>query len=328
MAEEQVENTNEITSGGSDPAAEPASNPAPESTASDPEPSAAEPDPTTLDVEPDAERDSMAVTWPDDWRARLANGDEEFEKLLKRFKSPESVAKKMREQEKLIRSGQHKRSATLPDDASDDEIAEFRKELGIPEESSGYKTSWAEGYEPTDVDANLLNGFHEVAHSSNMTPAQVQEAMNWYQELTLQTKQDMAANAIKIREDTQEELRREYGNEYRANITAAKAFMHEQLGGEDGARQLLHLQLADGSYLGDNHQFLGMMVDLGRDYVGPNAIYSGDIEANISTVQEEIDNINALIGTDDRKFNSPEIQEKLVELYGKKDKMNERKSRN
>ena len=72
----------------------------------------------------------------DDWRTRLAGGDEKELKRLSRFASEADVYKAYRELEKKKSSGELKQA--LSKDATPEQIAEWRKENGIPETPDKY----------------------------------------------------------------------------------------------------------------------------------------------------------------------------------------------
>ena len=94
------------------------------------------------------------ATWPDDWRGRLAGKDADALKRLNRFQSPEGVYKSWRSLEQRLSAGEIK--SALPKDASDEQVAEWRKENGLPEKPDGYQLTRVIGREWTEADKPLL----------------------------------------------------------------------------------------------------------------------------------------------------------------------------
>ncbi|ENO16944.1 hypothetical protein J057_01695 [Marinobacter nanhaiticus D15-8W] len=75
-------------------------------------------------------------TWPDDWRAQLAGEDEKLAKKLDRFNSISDVVKWAQNLEKKMSSGEFSRK--LPEDATEEDIKQWRLENGVPESPEKY----------------------------------------------------------------------------------------------------------------------------------------------------------------------------------------------
>jgi hypothetical protein len=209
-----------------DPAAPPATPAAP---ASDP-------------AKPEAKGD-----WPEDWRAKMAAGDDKLLKQLERYQSPADVYKKARELEKRLSSGELKKG--LDKDATPEQLAEWRKENGIPETADGYALPKEMQGQIAEADQPKLKAFFEAAHKLNLTPDAANAVIAHYaqveQEAAAQRKadDDAALNACK------EDLIAEWGlADYRKNTAMVKGTFLGMLPEEE--RTLLeNARLADGTPL-------------------------------------------------------------------------------
>ncbi len=142
----------------------------------DPEP-AASPDPEpSAEPASEPEPEPAAKLWPETWREAMAGDDKKELKQLQRYASPEKVWAKARELERRMSAGELR--SALADDASEEEVAAWRKENGIPETPTGYGNF--ESLNIPEDDRPVIEGFLEAAHSKNSTPAQVQNMLDWY----------------------------------------------------------------------------------------------------------------------------------------------------
>lgn len=265
---------------------------------------------------PDAGPDLGAI------RQSLAGGDEGLMKQLERYTSLEEIGKGFKNAQDLARKKQE--LPTLPDDATDEQFAEFRKTLGLPDEPDAYPVDFGDDFEADEGDKALLGSFKEMLHKKAGDPRTASIAMEWYKDAVQQQKQDRAAVLAEREKETQAALRSEYGPEYDGNIAAASELMKSQMGAEK-FDQMMDLRMEDGSRLQDHADFVKMMVNLGRDYYGSTAIIKGDVETTARTIDEKIKEFNYLRKVDETKYFSDEVQSEVAKLYVQKEKLAARK---
>lgn len=265
---------------------------------------------------PDAGPDLGAI------RQSLAGGDESLAKQLERYTSLEEIGKGFKNAQDLARKKQELPS--LPDDATDEQFAEFRKTLGLPDEPDAYPVDFGDDFEVDDGDKALLGSFKEMLHKKAGDPRTASIAMEWYQDAVQQQKQDRAAVLAEREKETQAALRSEYGPEYDGNIAAASELMKSQMGAEK-FDQMMDLRMEDGSRLQDHADFVKMMVNVGRDYYGSTAIIKGDVETTIKTLDEKIKEYSDLQMSDPNKYASEPVQAEVAKLYAQKEKLAARK---
>lgn len=225
--------------------------------------------------------------WPDDWRDRLADGDEEIANAIKRYGSPKGVAKALKEAQALIRSGKIKRD--MPDASDAKAVAEWRKEQGIPDDPAGYKLPEVVTKRITDADKPVLASFTEFAHAKGAPQAVVDIATEWYVNSLESMEAERIAADTAASEAAEDALRKDWAHgEYKANITLAKRFIENIPGiGADWSEA----RLPNGRRIGDLPEFVAWAADQGRSVFGDVAFASPDAASRHTAEKEEIEKV-------------------------------------
>ena len=259
--------------------------------------------------------------WPEDWRAKVAGEDEKLLKRLDRFKSPGDIVKSWRALEQKVSSGEV--VAKLPKDASEEQVAEYRKANGIPEKSEGYLDALSSGVVIGEDDKALVGSFLESAHAQNASPEVVSAAIDWYYGLQEEQAATMAQADRERKQAAEDELRAEWGGEYRANINSVTSFL--DAAPEGLKKQLLGARLADGSPLGDNPDALRWLVSLANEANPAGFIAPSDGASQIESVETEIKEIEKTMREDRKSYDRDEaMQKRYLTLIGAREKLKAR----
>lgn len=237
-----------------------------------------------------ADADKAKAFWPDDWRQKLAGGDDKLLKRLERFSSPDNVLKSWLSAEQKIKSGELKKA--LADDASEEEIAEWRKDNGIPATASAYEAPKLDAYEWTKADKPMLDSFFERAHQANASQKTVDEMLGWYAD-TVQAQQEGVVSID--REDkikVEEGLRADLGAEYRPSMTLfARLLKDETVFPEGLGLRFVEARLADGHRLINDARIARFFIDLAREKYGDGGMITGDGAARLADRKAAIQKI-------------------------------------
>jgi hypothetical protein len=255
------------------------------------------------------------------FREKLAGGDAAFLKQLERYKSEEDISKGFREAYRAAKAGG--KPVELTDKSTPEEVKAYREAMGIPEDPTAYPVSFAEDFGASEYDTAILDDFKAAMHEKNVPPKVAAAALEWYQDFATVQAQELNAQLAKTAKETQAKLRAEWGGDYDGNIGAAQQLMKQHLG-EDGFMSLMEMRLMDGSRLQDNLPFVKMMADLGGDYFGSTAIFTGDGEATGKTLEQQKTELLALRVSDPEKYKSDDVQSKLQRIYTQLDKVKSR----
>ena len=178
--------------------------------------------PKTLATEPaPKEGDEKIPTpaeWPDDWREKMAGNDAKELARLKRFNSPLDMKNAYRALEQRLSSGEYKKA--LPNNATPEEVTEYRKSNGIPDKPEDYDVSLGNGFVWGEADKPVLDDFTKFAHERNMPGEVVKSALEWYTHQQQVLADQTAERDERERINGGEALRAEWGNGFKGNLAA------------------------------------------------------------------------------------------------------------
>lgn len=288
----------------------------------DPKAAADPKDPATPPADPKA----VAPDWPDDWRDKLAKGDEKVRKRLDRFQSPADVLKSWQSLEQKLSSGDMK--AKLPDDATEEQIAAYRKENGIPEKPEGYLENLPNGLVIGDEDKPLVESYIERVHGKNADPAVVAETLDWYYKVQEDQIAQQAEADTQAKQKFDDELRAEWGGEYRSNINSIYAFLDSAPSADDGTplkELMLGSRLADGTPIGNHPTMLRWLARLASDANPAGFVSPGAGGSQVESVEAEIEEINKVMRSNRAAYNKDEkMQARYRDLLSAREKLKDR----
>lgn len=245
-------------------------------------------------------KDDSKGYWPEDWRnkyvEKMPEGEERDKMIgrLNRYASPQAAIDALIAAQNKIASGKYKEP--LGEKPTAEELTAWRKENGIPESAKEYEIKLGEGFVIGDDDKEMVDSFLEVAHSKNYTPEQVNQVLNWYyqrQEAAYE-KQYEADRTFKA--GAEEELRAEYGAEYKSNLNLLSNFL--DTAGEGVAEIITQARAADGTPLANHPGVIRFFIDKAKEANPMSTVVPGSGEKAMTAVMDEIKALEAEIGTD------------------------------
>lgn len=321
--------TDQVTTG-TEPTATPAepqgtapavtTDPTPAATTTATPPATTTPDPAPAQTPDDIDLDEPVVK-ETDWaaiRAKIANGDEKVEKRLARYSSIDSVVEALFAAQKKIAEGGMR--TAFPKDGTPEDIAAWRKENGVPEKADGYELQLDDGVILGEADEPIVNEFLGVALESNMTPAQVNSAVNWYMNMREQEANAIAENDANLRETAEESLRELWGAETKLN---KQVILNHLKSAPDGLGDLLLSgRLGDGSPIFSNVAALRWFADQART-INPMATITPTSGQNVAqALEDEISSIEKMMRDKESDYwkgeKAPKIQERYRQLLDTK----------
>lgn len=215
------------------------------------------------------------------WRDTIE--DESLREHASRFTSVEALAKAHRD----LRAKMSTAVNEPGEDATDDEIAEYRAKRGVPETPDAYSVPEIENFEPSDADKAYQAEMAGVFHKHNIPDAVFKDlAAKHVGYLVDQQKAAVEAQNKADKEylsNAEEALRKEWGGDYKANVQyadeAAKAFWDEDIGS---------LELKNGMLLGSHPAFMKGSAEIGRR-IGEGIIHVPHGSEAASSLQEQAD---------------------------------------
>ena len=234
--------------------------------------------------------DKAAVApWGDDWREKMAGGDDALLKVLKRYTTPIGTAKALVAAQRTISEGKLGKVPDKPTDGKDEKaMAEWRKAAGIPADPTGYKLPEPVAKALTDADKPVLASFTEFAHAHDARPDVVDIASEWYVEHVRQMEEAQTEQDKGHKEEAEDSMRLEWGGEFKANMNLAKRFLDES---PIGAMGWAGLRDDAGRMLGSNPEFMNWAAEMGRHKFGDAVFASSDAAAKHDNRRAEIEKI-------------------------------------
>lgn len=229
-------------------------------------------------------------------------------------------------------SAQNKISAgelrpTLKPDASDQERAEYRKALGIPEAPEKYDLTFENGLVVGEEDKPRISEFLKAAHSSNMTPEQVKGAIKWWYETTEAQAAEQDKSDKEAKQRAEDDLRAEWGPDYRRNLNLYESFLDTlPKEGEESLKDLLRFgRLADGRPIGSHPGVIKWLANLALQINPLSTVVPGTGTDQMASIDTEIAGIEKTMRENRKAYNADDkMQSRYRELLGAREKMRAR----
>lgn len=239
------------------------------------------PDPATPPADPAAAEPKG--DWPEDWRQKYAGEDSKILKRLERYASPKAAIDALFAAQARINAGDLK--AALRPDATPEELSAWRQDNGIPEKAENYQLDLPNGIVVGEADRPIVDEFLKEAHATNMHPKQVNQALGWYLGKQEALMAEQAARDEEHRMLAEDDLRAEYGGEYRTTVKQAYSLLEEA---PEGLKdKILNGRTEDGTRMADDPSLIRWLVSLRRELnpvgtlvpgSGTNAVQAAEAE--------------------------------------------------
>lgn len=302
---------------GAPPAADPTPGNEPQAGQPTDQPPAAQPSATDILSKTEEQPPASPQKFPDNWRDELAGEDAKFRKQLERYASPTALAKAYRELQSKVSSGELKNNK-LPEKPTDEELAAWRKENNVPESAKDYINDLPSGIVIGEADKARVDSFLEAMHGRNVPKDIVQAAIEWNQgkiEEELQQRYEMNAS---LQDKTEEDLRAEWGPEYKRNINMINGLIATLP--EDAREALSGATALDGTALFNNANVVRWMVDLARKVNPVGTVVPG--ASNPKAIDDELTQIQKVMREDRKAYNNdPKMQARYLQLLEAKERV-------
>lgn len=259
--------------------------------------------------------------WPDDWVTRVSKGDEKLAKQLGRYASPEAMAEALVAAQAKIRSGELK--AALPKNAKPEELAQWRKDNGIPDKPEDYDLKFDSGLVIGDEDKTIIDAFLKTAHAKNMAPDQVKASVEWYYEEQKRQTESRLAKDDEQRVATLDALNAEWGNNFRRHVNMIDGLLAKMP--ESVRDSFKGARLADGTAVFNHPDILRGFAALALELDPAGTLTpagNGDPSKNVDA---EIAEIEAFMRSNRMAYNKDEKkQARYRDLLGAREKLQKR----
>ena len=259
---------------------------------------------------------------PDSWRQDLISSagfeGEEAEKRqgqLDRVMNMETLTKNYFEAQDKIRKGEL--SNGLPENPSDEQVAEWREANGVPEAPDKYELSLEEGLVLGDEDNRILEGVFKAAHGENISASAMSALTN-----AMLAGREVEAEAIEAQDGvdsqtTSRQLKDAWKGDYQTNLNMIQgltAQLPEAIRAEfEGAR------LANGKAVFNSPEVMAFFADMARK-VNPAGTVVPNSANPTQAISDEIAKLEGRMG-DDGWHKDTASQARIQQLYKARDEM-------
>lgn len=304
-----------------DPASTPSQDPAPSAAppVETPAPSAApatavsDPAPTAAPAPAQAE---APQSMPENWRSLMSGENKKTLNQLERYKTPADMANALIEAKQKIREGV---SEKLPENPTDEQIAAYREQNGIPAEHTGYELALNDGLVIGEDDKPIIDSVLQAMHGTNASPDTVNATVNAYYTMQEQAYADREVKDNSDRTDAVAALKDAWGADYQANQNAVVSLLNTV---PEGIREELQsARLPNGDALFNSPDFMEWMAGVSRKS-NPAATVMPNANNPVQAMNDELTHIENTMKNEPNKYwGDPAMQKRYNELLGAKESM-------
>jgi hypothetical protein len=253
----------------------------------------------------------------EDWRARLAGDDDKLMGFLSRYTDEKAFVAAAKKDRETARS---KLGGKLPDNPTDEDVAEFRKQNGIPDAPEGYLEALPKGLVIGDDDKPAIERVLAKAHAANASPAVANAFIEGYYELADEQAAAQAEAVAANKQANDDILREEWGPDYRRNVNITDAYL-TTLPAEVSAAIVGGMD-DKGMPLGANASFIKWLAGEALDKNPLSTVVPGAGANQASAIADEMAAIETRMRTDRSGYNKDEkMQARYRELIEAKQKI-------
>jgi hypothetical protein len=224
----------------------------------------------------------------DDWRAVIK--DDKLRDLAGKYTTLDALT-----QANMDFRTQLSTSIRLPkEDSTDEQVADFRKKMGIPETIEGYEFSVPEGHELTEEDTAFHTAAAELFHENNISAEQARGINEWWNEYASAVQEAQIEGDKEFAAETEAALKAEWpGEEYTRNKAFADHAATKVFG--DQLDEVRNIETKDGRFILDHPSFVKMLAQYGREMqegsLGNIMTESqrGDLQGEIDALEKKIE---------------------------------------
>lgn len=257
---------------------------------------------------------------PPEWRNLLAGGDEGKTGRLERYSDMPKVMDAFFSQQDVIRAGEV--SNGLPENATDEQLANYRVANGIPEEATGYELNLEEGLVLGEEDTKIMEGIYSVAHAGNVSTDVVSAMTTALLKGRQVESEAIATEDNLVQHRTTQTLKEAWGGDYTTNINMVDGLLN-QIPGE--VKELFETsRLANGQYVLGSPEMMVFLADVARK-LDPAGVVVPNGGNQPQAIADEIADIESKMGTDEY-FKDNKMQARYRDLITAREAMNKKRA--
>jgi hypothetical protein len=259
---------------------------------------------------------------PDTWRNDLVTaagyqGDDATKTVnyLERVSDLPTLVKNYVSAQDKIRKGEL--SNGLPENPSDQQLADWRQANGVPAAPADYQVALGEGMVLSDADQRILDEIYPVAHSHNIPASAIDKMVGTFLTARQRETEEIADRDNMDKSGTDRQLRETWGGDYLTNINAVRGMV--ELLPESTRENFMSARMADGRAIFNDPAFVMVMSDWARQ-LNPSATVVPNSANPVQAINDEIKQLEARMGTNEW-YKDHDAQKRYQDLLTAKERM-------
>ena len=267
--------------------------------------------------------DYFGSSIPEDWRGQMltkagyAEGDD-FDKAMKQLDRVSDIGvftKNYLSAQDKIRSGEI--SNGLPENPSDEQMAQYREAHGVPATSEDYQLSLDEGLVLGEADERIMGGIYEIAHGENISSEAMSKMTNAML-LGRQAEADARTSQDGMDEQTgTRQMKDAWGGDYQVNLNMVTGLMNQLP--ETIKDDFMSARLPDGKAIFNSPEVMVAMADWARK-INPSATVVPGSANPMKDMNSKISDLEDRMGTSEW-YKDKAAQKEYQDLVTARDSM-------
>lgn len=263
------------------------------------------------------------ATAPEDWRNQILTkaGFEEGEGFDKAMKQLDRVsdfgvlAKNYLSAQDKIRSGEI--SNGLPEDPTDEQMADYREAHGIPQSPEEYTLNLEEGLELGEGDEEVMKDVYQIAHANNVSPEVISDITN------AMLKHEQGKMDTRISQDgidqqlTDKQLKETWAGDFKTNLNMVKGLINQLPA--TVKEQFESARMPDGKAVFNSPEMMVAMAEWART-INPAATVVPNSNNPMQTMNDEISALEDRMGTQEW-YKDTDAQQRYQNLVEARERM-------
>lgn len=197
--------------------------------------------------------------------------------------------------------------------ASTDELAKFRKGLGVPDDPKGYEVTPPKDVTLSDEDKLIIDTFRPIAHKYNVPAKAFNDFMGASAEISKQLKAAFEKQVTDAKVNAEAALRKEWSTDYDKNSELGKRAAKAH-GSEEFSQFLDATILHDGTQLGAHPLMMKFLAAIGRKSDESDLFLRGN-ETERQTAQQDLAELQKKHPPGSPGYTDQAVQKRVRELF-------------
>jgi len=261
---------------------------------------------------------------PDTWRSDLVNaleleGDAAGKRLTQLDRVPDfkTLTKNYFESQDKIREGI--KPVGLPEDATEQQLSEYREANGVPLAVDDYAKGIDEGLVLGEADTRIMGEVYQVAHAENVSTATMGKLTNAMLNARIAEEDAMMQQDGIDTQTSQRQLKEAWGPDFQTNLNMMKGLTNQLP--ESIREDFLNARLANGQALFNSPEFAIFMTDIARK-INPAGTVVPNSNNPTQAINDEIKSLESKMTADpDAWHKDKDSQSRLMSLYDAEEQM-------